>query len=231
MGKMKSLRNFYESYWKYRRKIKHLSIKRMPRRILAISRLISVKGKVDILDVGCGDGGLGILLKSKYDGQVSIIGVDISETALSMAKKYYDKVLLLDVEEAKNLKKLFNKKFDYIVVSEVLEHLIDPGNVLKKLRPLLKKKGYFILTFPNFAFWTYRLQLLFGQFPKQPLYHEKEHFHYWTLPSFITFLKKYGVKPKDIDGDFHILDLVKFRFLGKWFPNFFGIQIVIKCEI
>jgi len=165
MEKMTDLKKFYESYWEYRKKIKHLAIRNMPKRIIMIANLISVKDKIDILDIGCGEGGLGILLKSKYKDRISIFGWDISKTALEMAKKHYDQVKQLDIEEEKNLAKVINKKFDYIVVSEVLEHLVNPDDVLEKLKSLLKKNGHFIVTFPNTAFWKYRLQLLFGHFP------------------------------------------------------------------
>ena len=39
--------------------------------------------------------------------------------------------------------------FDYILATDTLEHLVDPLNVLKRLKPLLKPQGIFIASVPN----------------------------------------------------------------------------------
>jgi SAM-dependent methyltransferase len=43
----------------------------------------------------------------------------------------------------------------------VLEHLVDPANVTREIARVLKPGGLALLSVPNSAFWTTRLELLF----------------------------------------------------------------------
>ena len=231
------MKSFYERYWEYRKRIGHISQKQMPTRLKIITSMIDVeKSPVNILDVGCGEGGLGLLLREKYGHNVNLFGIDISKIALEIAKPYYNQVKQVDIEK-ENLFEVFNLKFDYIIAAEVLEHLLKPEEVLEKLKLLLNPKGYIIVSFPNFAFWRNRLDLLFGTFPRsQHLYHPAEHIHYWTFHSFIELLKRHDLRIERIDGDFvipfsRVIPKTITNFLLKKFPNFFGFQIVLKTRM
>ena len=54
--------------------------------------------KINILDVGCGEGTLGKLLKGKFK-DIHVVGCDISEKAVELARPYYDKVFQIDIDE------------------------------------------------------------------------------------------------------------------------------------
>jgi len=228
------MKEFYESYWRYRRRIGHISQKRMPIRLKIIASMIN-KTPSDVLDVGCGEGGVGILLRKKYGHNVNLFGIDISEIALEMAKPYYNRVKQVDVEKEDLIEIYGNRKFDYIIASEVLEHLIKPEEVLEKLKLLLKPRGYIIVSFPNFAFWRNRIDVLFRKFPRQYLYQPIEHIHYWTFFSFVEFLEKHGLRIEQVNGVFEIpfsrfLPKSVVTILGKKFPNFLGSQLIFKTK-
>lgn len=105
---------------------------------IILSRLIPVSSEV--LEIGCGTGDLLYNLKPKIG-----YGMDISDGMIKIAREKYKK--------SKNLqfstKYPENKKFDYIFMSDVIEHLEDPKNVFNKLSKLLKKDGIFINTMAN----------------------------------------------------------------------------------
>ena len=46
----------------------------------------------------------------------------------------------------------------------VLEHLVDPWKVLRGMHPLLSPAGRVLISVPNIAHWTARLNLLLGRF-------------------------------------------------------------------
>lgn len=71
-----------------------------------------------ILDVGCGKGAFTHLLKQKNN---SVLGVDISETAIKKAKAKFPKVNF-QVLKANEILSL-NEKFDLAVVMEILSYL------------------------------------------------------------------------------------------------------------
>lgn len=111
-----------------------------------------------VLDVGCNTGMLGKVLSKKN----TLDGIDINSKALSKAKPYYRHLYQIDLSNADNLN--IKGKYDYIVLSDILEHLPRPDLLLKKLKKLLNTNGTIICSLPNIARLEIRLQLLFGKF-------------------------------------------------------------------
>jgi 2-polyprenyl-3-methyl-5-hydroxy-6-metoxy-1,4-benzoquinol methylase len=112
-----------------------------------------------ILDIGCSGG----YLAERLAGAGStIIGVELDPPAAERAREFCDEVLVGDAE---TIALPFEPaSFDAIVCGDLIEHLRDPGALLARVRPLLKPGGRLVLTTPNVANWTIRLQLLFGRF-------------------------------------------------------------------
>ena len=54
----------------------------------------------------------------------------------------------------------FQEKFDYIIFGDVLEHLMNPEEVLRKLRKYLKTGGHIIISMPNVKHYSVLLPLL-----------------------------------------------------------------------
>jgi 2-polyprenyl-3-methyl-5-hydroxy-6-metoxy-1,4-benzoquinol methylase len=111
-----------------------------------------------ILDVGCNSGMIGkILCKTN-----TLDGIDINKTALKKAKKYYRHLFCLDLADVNNLK--ITNKYDYIIFSDVLEHLPRPDLLLLKMKKRLNNGGLIICSLPNIARFEVRLNLLLGKF-------------------------------------------------------------------
>jgi len=197
----------------------------MPHRFSILASFVG-SGKT-VLDIGCGEGILAKILEEKGN---SVIGIDVSELAIDLARRNGVEAVLCDIE---NDSLPFADKFDVIILSEVLEHLIFPDKVLLRLQNYLKEEGYLILTFPNIAFYGYRLELLKGRFPKQHLYKSGEHIHHWSVPDFTEFAAKCCLKIVQLKANysFPLHSIVsKFKPLVKVlerFPNLFGYQIVV----
>lgn len=221
------LKAFYEKYWLYRKEMGYIHDKQnVSPRYLIILKLAGT-GK-DVLDVGCGEGFLSQLLAAQGN---NVIGIDVSEEAIELSRKDKVEAYVCDIE---NENPPFVKKFDIIVMSEILEHLVSPRNALNKLKKYLSKDGFFIITFPNIAFYKYRCQLLLGRFPEQHLYDKSEHLHYWALPDFLQFLRSCNMR---CDQVVPVLSFPLYRILSRLnpcvkiieaFPNLFGQQIVVK---
>ena len=55
---MKNIKDFYEEYWRYRKKIGHLAQKEIPERLKIVCSMIKPdKFPINVLDVGCGGRG------------------------------------------------------------------------------------------------------------------------------------------------------------------------------
>lgn len=112
-----------------------------------------------ILDVGCSSGRLGAALKTVKNGYV--VGIDINQEDIELAKQNLDKAFVVDLEKD-SLTKL--GKFDVIIMADVIEHLVNPVKVLKKLKVLLVPNGRLVFSIPNMANVTTRIELLKGRF-------------------------------------------------------------------
>jgi len=141
-------------------------------------RALEISGWIDdrstVLDVGCGDGKNALLLKQKKNANV--IGIDIVNKAKSIIP-----IINIDL----NTTDLPNtNQYDYVLLCEVLEHLVRPNEILcQSIR--IARKGV-IVTIPNTGYWYSRLQLLAGYFPRQSF----THLHYWTLKDFHIFCQQ-----------------------------------------
>ena len=71
-----------------------------------------------ILDVGCGKGRLGAVLKSKLNAEVW--GVEYVDDIASLAAEQLDNVISGPIEDA--IVQLPDKYFDTIIFADVLEH-------------------------------------------------------------------------------------------------------------
>jgi SAM-dependent methyltransferase len=112
-----------------------------------------------ILDLGCGDGTLGRTLKER--AACRVVGVTFSAAEAAAARAALDQVVQADLDSA-TFETL--DRFDAIVCAHVLEHLRDPGAVLRRLRPHLAPDGTLVVALPNPLLWRQRLAFLAGRF-------------------------------------------------------------------
>lgn len=111
-----------------------------------------------ILDVGTADGYLGAILKSAGH---AVLGVEKDEALAAQARPHYERLDVCDVEE---FDFPYPREFDVVLFADVLEHLRDPGAVLKRSLSVLKPTGEVLISLPNVANFTVRLSLLLGRF-------------------------------------------------------------------
>lgn len=122
-----------------------------------IKRLRSGK----VLDIGCGSGYLGHLIK-KINSNIAFTGFDISKYGIKQVKSY-DKVYLLDIDK-ENIPEE-SGFFDMVVCADVLEHIYDVDHCLNEIKRVLKPGGKAVVTTPNFSYWKYRIICVLGGIP------------------------------------------------------------------
>lgn len=85
-----------------------------------------------VLDIGCGRGHLTSKISEKAK---KVIAVDINKNYIEQAKKKYNRnnITFIIVDATKYD---FKEKFDYIILSNVLEHIEDRYNFLIKIKSL-----------------------------------------------------------------------------------------------
>lgn len=109
-----------------------------------------------ILDVGCGCGASMGYLKGIYPN-AETYGIEVVPEAAELASQM-GTILCRDVE--KTDLPWEEEYFDYILMGDVLEHLMEPEKVLKRLKRHLKRDGHLIISVPNIKHYSVILPLL-----------------------------------------------------------------------
>ncbi len=115
----------------------------------------------EILDIGCGGGDFAAELKKNGN---RITGVDQLAAPVNPDAFVQYFSANLDQGIAAVAEALDRKRFDRVLLLDVLEHLRSPEGMLRECRGLLATHGQVIVSLPNIANITMRLMLLFGHF-------------------------------------------------------------------
>ncbi len=177
-----------------------------------------IKPDSHILDLGCGDG---TLLKHLRDTMnVSGYGIEIDQADIVKCIESGINVIHSDLDEGIN--NFFDAdSFDYVVITQALQAMRHPEELLDEI---LRVSSDAVITFPNMAYWSNRIQLgIGGHMPvtkSLPNYwYNTPNIHLCTLQDFENLCKERGIriiKRRVVDSQH------KHNWLSKLFPNLFG---------
>jgi len=192
--------------------------------------------KARILEIGCGAGAtIGYL---KDQGLCSwAAGVEIMPKPAAQAKKVCDQLWLENIEQF--TLPIKPGTLDVILCLDVLEHLVDPWAVVKKLTPLLKKDGVLIASIPNIRHHSVLKEIILKGDFKYDDYGilDRTHLRFFTRKTILQLMECSGLKVDRVQN-LHYLKLrhwwkpkraVK-MLLHKFFPDFFAIQYLVRAR-
>jgi 2-polyprenyl-3-methyl-5-hydroxy-6-metoxy-1,4-benzoquinol methylase len=116
----------------------------------------------DVLDVGTADGHP-VVQGLKARG-CRVWGVEIDPEAAAIAAPLCEQMVVGNVEELDLTQSFGDRKFDVVLCLDVLEHLVEPLPVLRRLASMLTPTGILVASIPNVTHAAVRLQLLDGKF-------------------------------------------------------------------
>jgi SAM-dependent methyltransferase len=148
---------YYESYWVKNDDWTPDKGVNNPQEKELFDRLL--KPGMTLIDYGCGNGeryGRDMLAR-----QIDYRGFDISEVALENAARLGLKVGRIGQDSSIPVS---NDSADAAICFEVLEHLMEPDRALAEILRTLKPGGFAIVSVPNAAFITQRIEFLLTGF-------------------------------------------------------------------
>jgi methionine biosynthesis protein MetW len=117
-----------------------------------------IKPQSTLLDLGCGDGEFLEYIRAQKN--VQTYGVEISDfSVLACVEKGLD-VIQQDLEAGLAL--FENQSFDMVVLSQTLQTIHETESILKEIVRVGKEC---VISFPNFAHWSHRIDILLGRMP------------------------------------------------------------------
>lgn len=146
-----------------------------------------------VLEVGCADGSTGALLKQRYPA-AHYTGIELNAEAAKIASGRLDRVLSENVEKFDFAAAGFApKSIDAVFFADVLEHLYDPWNLLKRLRPFLADDAQILASIPNVRNMWLMNELIEGkwQYLEEGLL-DVTHIRFFTKQSVIELFNQTG---------------------------------------
>lgn len=166
--------------------------------------------KKKVLDIGCGWGQCLLYLKKKG---LDCYGIDPSTKAINYCNK---KGLKGEVSNLSNLDIFKNIRFDFVIMNNVLEHLRNPVETIKKINKILKKNGIIFIEVPN-DFNTFQLvgkkaNKIKNDWWVSPPAH-LNYFSHKTLQNFLI-MNNFLIKKKDTSFPIEIFLLFNQNYVG-----------------
>ncbi len=165
-----------------------------------------------VLDVGCSTGNLGERLIQ--DKRCRVTGLDFDSRALKKAAEKLHETILLDLEreyyhDFSGLRTVLNeRRFDYIVMGDIYEHLKNGPSILMELASYLEPQGQVAISIPNIQHFICRRKMLFGSFHYQNEgILDATHCRFFTISSFYREMQDLG------------FDIDEMKYVGKLFFN------------
>ncbi len=150
-----------------------------------------------LLDMGCATGYFGKYIKDTK--QATVYGLEISDDKVE-AEKVLDGVYSFDLDLEVWPEEIYEHTYDYIFFGDILEHVKEPGEVLKKSVKLLNDNGKIFISTPNVAHISTRLELINGNFEYESMgILDNTHLKYFTLPYLKRLIQEAGYNIEKID--------------------------------
>jgi len=152
-----------------------------------------------VLDLGCGAGGLGQLLRPR--GMDRIDGITYNPAEAEVARQWYQHVAVADLDQCELATLLGEQRYDVIVCADVLEHLRAPERLLAQCRQHLAPGGQLLVSIPNAGHAGLIGELMAGrlQYREEGLL-DRTHLRFFTRRSWLGFLAEQGWGATRLEG-------------------------------
>jgi len=176
-----------------------------------------------VLDIGCGAGAFAAGLKESRKnsgGDLEIWGVEMCPEAAKLAAEVMDKILSGDFSSV--LPELPEGSFDCIVLNDVLEHMVHPDDILRRIKPLLAKGGVVVASIPNVRHFFNVVNLALGgrwDYTDEGIL-DRTHLRFFTRDSMKRMFQDTGYRVDTMQG-INATGSLKFKLvnlltLGRW---------------
>jgi len=145
----------------------------------------SQKGDGLLIDIGCGEGrGLAIYQRNGFRAE----GLEVNERSAVEARKRGFEVYAIRLENYQP-----NKLYDVVVLSNVLEHSLNPEEMLNHANRILKLGGQIWISCPNVNSWQKKL---FGRYWIN--WHVPFHIFHFSQNTLMSILQKTGFTIQEV---------------------------------
>ena len=143
-----------------------------------------------VLDLGCGDGTLLQFLRNSLETKG--YGVEKDDTNWLACIQNGTNVIQMDLEAG--LSGFEDQSFDTVILSQTLQAMHNTEEIVQEM---LRVGHEIIVTFPNFGYWRYRIQITTGNMPVSKTlpyqWYDTPNVHLCTINDFDQFCKNHKI--------------------------------------
>lgn len=162
-----------------------------------------IQSNSTVLEFGCAYGRMTKHMCQQLHCKVYIAELD--PEAYACAKEFAEDGYCGDVENDTWFALFENKKFDYILFADVLEHLRNPVHVLTQARKLLKESGEIIISIPNIGHNDILVKLYQNRFEYTSIgLLDETHVHFWGVKDLKKIAEETGCILRLVDGVYQL---------------------------
>jgi hypothetical protein len=151
--------------------------------------------------------------------------------SVPLAREALDRLFEVDADDLPRLRSAVEEcgELDYVVSTDVLEHLAYPLPVLRTLVGSARGRPEFIVSLPNIAHWWQRLRLLFGRFGYGSSgILDETHLHLFTRKTGIDLLERAGL---EVERTGHTVSRRKSLPIAAVRPELVAVQFVFLAAL
>jgi SAM-dependent methyltransferase len=184
------MHSFYERYWEYRAE-EQVSERDFALKWPKLQRYIPKKRGITVVDYGCGNGEL-LSEMERLNPRARYIGLDVSLAALNSASSRYPHMKFHRIVESGEVP-LESGSADFVLSSEVIEHIYDTENAFAEIARILRPGGRVLMTTPYHGLIKNLLTVVLA-FDKHfdPL---GPHIRFFSKKSLFASLRRVGLEP------------------------------------
>lgn len=181
----------------------------------------------NVIDLGCGEGSL--MQQLIAEKKCVCTGIEIAASGVELCRQKRLNVTQGEIDKPLSFA---DNSFDTALCNVTLQMVAYPEVTLQEMKRVASKK--LIVSFPNFAYWLNRLEMLFkGRMPKKLLFgytwYNTGHIHQFSLKDIKALIQQTGgltiSKVHIVPSGNAIVDV-----FAKWFPNLFGKIIILEID-
>jgi len=192
-----------------------------------------------ILDIGAATGTLG---KQFAEAGLVMYGIEPHPAWAKLARPYYTELLVGTLDDASDA---FLSRHDVVVCADVLEHIAEPTQALRRMLALQSVGCHFLISVPNIANIWMRLNLLLGRFDYTDRgILDRTHLRFFTRRTLRGMFDAVGLRVVELHVTPIPLNLIHPMFhqssvgrlahallarLTRTFPTLLGYQFVVKA--
>ena len=139
-----------------------------------------------VLEIGCACGAT-LREIGHRNPTANLYGVELNEKAAEVAAPFAT-ILSMDVERLDPAE--IKERFDYIIMGDVVEHLLDPWAAIQNMRELLVPGGAIVASIPNVAHISNLYNVLGGRWTYEDIgLLDRTHFRFFTRQEIIKLFE------------------------------------------